>query len=326
MAEQLVRVARKKLCPDQSSLASEVPIDCFSVLDALPDQAAVVDHAGVIIRTNKAWRDFSAANGGTPDQTGQGINYLSVCCSEEEQVVHTSAQLRELLAGEREVLSLEYPCHSPQQQRWFLMRAQRLRGGALITHTDITQRKLAELQAERLASHDPLTLTLNRRGFSHRLAAEMSRVRRRGGTVSAILIDIDDFKSINSHFGHAVGDIVLVEVARRFCDLLRAEDLLARIGGDEFLFRWWSGFGWRSRPPRSSAERTDRSPSPAAPRWLSWARSASKSTRSCGRAAGGWLAPRAAGRTGPPGRAACWVGPIGKRWTPRSSFGSRSSE
>lgn len=235
MAEQLVRVARKKLCPDQSSLASEVPIDCFSVLDALPDQAAVVDHAGVIIRTNKAWRDFSAANGGTPDQTGQGINYLSVCCSEEEQVVHTSAQLRELLAGEREVLSLEYPCHSPQQQRWFLMRAQRLRGGALITHTDITQRKLAELQAERLASHDPLTLTLNRRGFSHRLAAEMSRVRRRGGTVSAILIDIDDFKSINSHFGHAVGDIVLVEVARRFCDLLRAEDLLARIGGDEFL-------------------------------------------------------------------------------------------
>lgn len=108
-------------------------------------------------------------------------------------------------------------------------------GGALITHTDITQRKLAELRAERLASHDPLTMVLNRRGFAERLAAEMSRVRRRGGKVSAILMDIDDFKEINSRAGHAVGDIVLVEVARRCCEFLRAEDLLARIGGDEFL-------------------------------------------------------------------------------------------
>lgn len=211
-------------------------LDHFSLLDALPDQAAIVDKQGVIVRTNLAWDAFSQANGGAKERTGVGASYLSVCAGVDEEMQELNAELAELIAGARETLSLEYPCHSPRELRWFLMRARRLPGGgALITHTDITQRKLAELRAERLASHDPLTMVLNRRGFAERLAAEMSRVRRRGGKVSAILMDIDNFKEINSRAGHAVGDIVLVEVARRCCEFLRAEDLLARIGGDEFL-------------------------------------------------------------------------------------------
>lgn len=208
------------------------------MLEALPDQAAVIDRNGTIIRTNKVWREFAAANGATAEHTDVGVNYLTVCSAptSTEETADIHQRLRALMAGAIEDLSYEYPCHSPHELRWFLMRARRLReGGALITHTDITQRKLAELRADRQAKLDPLTLVLNRRGLAERLAAEVARGRRHGGAIAAILIDVDNFKEINSRVGHAAGDIVLVEMARRFCELLRTEDVLARIGGDEFL-------------------------------------------------------------------------------------------
>ncbi len=88
---------------------------------------------------------------------------------------------------------------------------------------------------EHLAHFDPLTSALNRRGLERKLAIEIDRADREGTSSAAVMIDFDNFKKLNEDFGHAVADRVLVHVTRIFKSLLRPQDLVARIGGDEFL-------------------------------------------------------------------------------------------
>ncbi len=88
---------------------------------------------------------------------------------------------------------------------------------------------------EALARFDPLTGLLNRRGLERTLEQESARARREDGTIYALLIDLDDFKRVNEGLGHAVGDVVLKEVARRVREVLRTSDEVGRLGGDEFL-------------------------------------------------------------------------------------------
>jgi two-component system cell cycle response regulator len=82
---------------------------------------------------------------------------------------------------------------------------------------------------------DPLTGLWNRRYVEEQLPGAESLARRHGTPLSAIMIDIDHFKMINDTVGHAGGDVVLTEVARRLKGCVRTEDLLARWGGEEFL-------------------------------------------------------------------------------------------
>ena len=85
------------------------------------------------------------------------------------------------------------------------------------------------------AQHDHLSGALNRRGMEDALAAELARIRRTGATFAVLLMDVDHFKSVNDRFGHAAGDEALRRVARGITSTIRAYDLLARFGGDEFL-------------------------------------------------------------------------------------------
>ncbi len=103
-----------------------------------------------------------------------------------------------------------------------------------LEHVTLRTRELNK-GLERLANVDPLTELSNRRGLGTQLGIEMQRARRNGGPLAAVLIDCDDFKSINSRFGHAVGDVVLKELARRLKESLRPSDHISRLGGDEFL-------------------------------------------------------------------------------------------
>ncbi|QYK04781.1 EAL domain-containing response regulator [Shewanella zhangzhouensis] len=86
-----------------------------------------------------------------------------------------------------------------------------------------------------LAEHDSLTRLVNRYGFELCLNRALSQVRRTGGMLSVILLDLDDFKGVNDTLGHQMGDVLLVEVATRLSSALRENDLIARIGGDEFV-------------------------------------------------------------------------------------------
>jgi diguanylate cyclase (GGDEF)-like protein/hemerythrin-like metal-binding protein len=102
-----------------------------------------------------------------------------------------------------------------------------------------TERELAELRASRselecLVSTDRLTGVGNRRAFDQRMELECALSKRYGIPVSVILLDVDHFKNVNDDFGHAVGDRVLVTLARRVTARLRDTDSVARWGGEEF--------------------------------------------------------------------------------------------
>ena len=86
------------------------------------------------------------------------------------------------------------------------------------------------------AASDPLTGLANHRAFFERLHADVERARRHGRPLSLVVIDLDHFKLVNDAHGHQVGDSVLVEVAERLGALTRAEDTLARVGGEEFAW------------------------------------------------------------------------------------------
>jgi len=90
-------------------------------------------------------------------------------------------------------------------------------------------------ELEKQARRDALTHAYNRRGFNELADREWARARRRNEALSLIMVDIDHFKKINDQYGHAIGDQVLAETSGRIQEVLRAEDLWARFGGEEFV-------------------------------------------------------------------------------------------
>lgn len=102
------------------------------------------------------------------------------------------------------------------------------------TIQDITERKLAERELHELATTDPLTKLYNRRFFTERSESVMKFCERLGKPVAVVMFDLDRFKVVNDTYGHATGDIVLQKIASEVKALLRTEDVLGRIGGEEF--------------------------------------------------------------------------------------------
>lgn len=117
----------------------------------------------------------------------------------------------------------------PEEAEMRLARFAELVGLAVANAT--LQRRLIEQ-----ASHDPLTGLCNRRAFDRTMTTETQRALRHETDFSLVLIDIDEFKAVNDTCGHDVGDAVLVEIAHRLSQEVRAEDLLTRIGGEEFAW------------------------------------------------------------------------------------------
>ena len=100
---------------------------------------------------------------------------------------------------------------------------------------DVTDQRAAEEMLLHQALHDPLTGLPNRRFFLDRLQQALARAERNQKHVAVLYLDLDRFKVINDSYGHATGDLVLVEAARRLEELTRTSDTLARLGGDEFV-------------------------------------------------------------------------------------------
>jgi diguanylate cyclase (GGDEF)-like protein len=100
---------------------------------------------------------------------------------------------------------------------------------------DISERKRAEAHIEHLARHDVLTGLTNRHHFAEHLDRAIANADRNGRSAGLMFLDLDDFKAVNDALGHSVGDALLVKVAQRLKHCLRDTDLIARVGGDEFL-------------------------------------------------------------------------------------------
>jgi PAS domain S-box-containing protein len=122
-----------------------------AVLDSLAANIAVLDRDGNIIAVNEDWRRFARENGGAVIADSVGANYLDVCRRAQEQgdgqIEATLAGIQAVLDGARSNFTVEYSCDSPSEKRWFLMSVTPLggeRGGAVVTHTNITARRQAE--------------------------------------------------------------------------------------------------------------------------------------------------------------------------------------
>jgi diguanylate cyclase (GGDEF)-like protein len=100
---------------------------------------------------------------------------------------------------------------------------------------DITEIALARERIASLAYSDPLTGLANRVSLGPALDQAIERAKRHNGKIAGVFIDLDGFKQINDRHGHAAGDAFLVEVAQRLRRHVRASDLVARFGGDEFF-------------------------------------------------------------------------------------------
>ncbi len=108
-------------------------------------------------------------------------------------------------------------------------------GGVVLTCRDTTDRELLTQQLAHMAGHDPLTDLPNRSVLGPQLDQALARSDRHEVYVGICFIDLDDFKAINDHHGHAAGDEVIVEVARRIRSSIRVVDTAVRVGGDEFV-------------------------------------------------------------------------------------------
>lgn len=105
---------------------------------------------------------------------------------------------------------------------------------AILFVRDAAEANAQRKQLEELAMHDPLTGLNNRCVFQQQLHQALDHAQRTGRRMAVCLVDLDDFKSVNDGYGHASGDDLLKETARRLKEGLRSGDVLARLGGDEF--------------------------------------------------------------------------------------------
>ncbi|HZX33167.1 MAG TPA: diguanylate cyclase [Rhodocyclaceae bacterium] len=214
-----------------------------SVLDSVSSQIAVVDETGTVVASNDAWRRFIQEIGcRAGGDAGGGLNYLDMIEaageSAEADCADLAAGIRAVIDGRLPAFSREYACPLSGKPRWFMMTVTPLTAagkGAVIVHTDISERKRMEDEIHQLAFFDPLTNLLNRRPLQDRLALARAANRRSGRYSAFLMLDLDNFKTLNDTHGHAVGDLLLVEVANRLKECVRATDTVARLGGDEFV-------------------------------------------------------------------------------------------
>ncbi|MGI8512330.1 MAG: bifunctional diguanylate cyclase/phosphohydrolase [Solirubrobacteraceae bacterium] len=105
---------------------------------------------------------------------------------------------------------------------------------AVVCALDARNSERRRLELSRVSRTDPLTGAFNRRGFAERLEAELAHGGRQGRPLALIVLDLDDFKAVNDQDGHAAGDEVLCRVVDELQDEMRPNDVVGRLGGDEF--------------------------------------------------------------------------------------------
>ena len=126
-------------------------------LDGLSSHIAILDGDGTIIAVNRQWRNFAESNHGLGQRVGEGVNYLDICdraaAGGVEEAARAADAIRRIARGESDFFQIEYPCHSPHEKRWFLMRLTRFAGEGpvrlVVAHLNITDRKRAEEELQR---------------------------------------------------------------------------------------------------------------------------------------------------------------------------------
>jgi PAS domain S-box-containing protein len=127
------------------------------LFDLWEDNIAIISPDGTIIYTNKSWKQFAQDNGLDPLECSEGTNYLQICNEATGEYSSESSiageGIRDIISGKKHIFKLEYPCHGPDEKRWFLLKVTPLSKtyptDVFIQHIDITERKEAELLAKK---------------------------------------------------------------------------------------------------------------------------------------------------------------------------------
>lgn len=230
-------------------MTSQSPVAVQATLDSLSAHIAILDSEGTVVAVNNAWRQFAKANGFRGEGCGLGANYLAVCEAatgpDAEEAPLVVNGLREVLSGAKDEFYLEYPCHSPEEPRWFSLRATRFWDSdqetgtrIVITHENISTRKLAEL---RLRDEVELTETLYQIGQVVASELDLAQVIR---FVVEALLDLSDgtvgvfVPAPDSQLGLPLllsenpmewdEDTLVLLIEEKFYDIIRAHSLLAQ--------------------------------------------------------------------------------------------------
>jgi diguanylate cyclase (GGDEF)-like protein len=232
-----------------------------SVIDALTSQICVLDADGAIIAVNSAWQSFGSDNGRDGRRSDIGVNYLDICWSAAVAGIEGAQRFHDgllaVLNGSLDIHRQEYACHGGGRERWFLVRVSPIRrkstfarttrpNGAVISHSEITDRVLLERELKRQAGTDQLTGLANRRAFFEAANASVADVQASRRSASIIMLDVDDFKLVNDRYGHAGGDAALQTIAEVILRLAPSPCLAARLGGEEFAVLVSHQGGWEA--------------------------------------------------------------------------------
>ena len=164
-----------------------------AVLDSLASHIAVLDESGTILAVNQSWRQFARANGADDRAVSAGVNYLRICDETRGEGAGVAAAfatgIRDVLAGRRATIELEYPCHAPDRRHWFVGRVSRLRWGGpprvVVSHEEVTGRKRAEDQVRRL--NEQLNRRLRRTKALRRIDAAITNSRDPGRALALVV-------------------------------------------------------------------------------------------------------------------------------------------
>ncbi|HTU15140.1 MAG TPA: diguanylate cyclase [Solirubrobacterales bacterium] len=200
-----------------------------------PIGMAMVALDGTLVRVNPA---FNRITGYTPEEIAQ-LRFQDMIPTEDHE--RDLGMTNRLISGELNTYTAEKRIHGKDQREiWAMIATSVVRDGEdrplhLIAQIqDISERRELELELRRVAGEDPLTGLANRRRFDRTLEDQIERSRRYGETAALLMIDLDDFKSVNDTHGHSTGDDLLNFVGRQITARIRSTDLVARLGGDEF--------------------------------------------------------------------------------------------
>ncbi len=175
-----------------------------------------------------------ALTGCTPDQA-QGRHVLEFVHPDDRDYVEFIWQINR---QSDEVQWLEFRLNHTDlwcAAHWInLSNSDHALNGAIMVLTNATARRQQDERLWTLAHHDVLTDLPNRSLFWDRLGQALRRAKRRESGAAVLWIDLDGFKAVNDHFGHAAGDALLQQAAQRLKNRMRASDTVARMGGDEF--------------------------------------------------------------------------------------------
>ena len=201
------------------------------VLDLVPDAVCVVDHEGHFLYVSAS---FERIFGYSPAEVLGRLTFDLIHPDDRAATIQQAAQV---MAGElqrhfrnRYIHKDGHAVDIQWSARWHPQHGVRIAVGR-----EVTELRRAEQQLEHLADHDPLTNLPNRHRLQRELQYAIAHAAQTGDGLSVLYLDLDGFKGVNDRGGHDAGDRLLREVAQRLQQGLRQGDLVARVGGDEFV-------------------------------------------------------------------------------------------